>query len=444
MRELGGSAMFAAHFRENAARALLLPRRRGDARTPLWQMRQRAADLLAVASRFGSFPILLETYREILQDVFDLPGAARGAARRPAAPPAGDLGRDRVGLAVCALAAVRLHRRVHVRGRRAAGRASRPGAGAGPRAAARAARAGGPARAARSVRAAGARARAAVAGRAPRSHQGPGARPAAPTRRPVVTRKSLARSSGADAARLACRAGDANGAPCASASPARSAGSRSKTWPAIATPLASSRRAACPTCSSKTPPTPWTTCCCAGRARTRRSPRAIRPSRWGVPAALVHDALRRLEAESGGAVLSRRVPTRRHRSRVVRGRRVALAAAAFAGTPAARGRTGPGRRAGSVLARPGTASAASRAAWSASSTWSASSRASSCRFRSSSATSCPRACAAIKHGCWTSCAPAAKWCGSAAARIGVRRWTRRPVPSRAPAAAGADRARRPA
>jgi ATP-dependent Lhr-like helicase len=73
VKELGGSALFAARFRENAARALLLPRRRGDARTPLWQMRQRAADLLAVASRFGSFPILLETYRECLQDVFDLP-----------------------------------------------------------------------------------------------------------------------------------------------------------------------------------------------------------------------------------------------------------------------------------------------------------------------------------------------------------------------------------
>src|SRR5207237_9323303 len=73
VRELGGSAMFASHFRENAARALLLPRRRGDSRTPLWQMRQRAADLMGVATRYGSFPILLETYRECLQDVFDLP-----------------------------------------------------------------------------------------------------------------------------------------------------------------------------------------------------------------------------------------------------------------------------------------------------------------------------------------------------------------------------------
>ena len=71
--QVGSSAMFAARFRENAARALLLPRRRPGQRTPLWQMRQRAADLLAVASKYGSFPILLETYRECLRDVFDLP-----------------------------------------------------------------------------------------------------------------------------------------------------------------------------------------------------------------------------------------------------------------------------------------------------------------------------------------------------------------------------------
>ncbi len=70
---VGGSALFAARFRENAARALLLPRRRPGTRTPLWQQRQRAADLLVVASRYGSFPILVETYRECLADVFDLP-----------------------------------------------------------------------------------------------------------------------------------------------------------------------------------------------------------------------------------------------------------------------------------------------------------------------------------------------------------------------------------
>ena len=71
--ELGGSAIFAARFRENAARALLLPRRRPGQRTPLWMQRQKSADLLAVASRYGSFPIILETYREILRDVFDMP-----------------------------------------------------------------------------------------------------------------------------------------------------------------------------------------------------------------------------------------------------------------------------------------------------------------------------------------------------------------------------------
>ncbi len=70
---LGQSSLFASRFRENAARALLLPRRRPGTRTPLWQQRQRAADLLAVASRHGSFPILVETYRECLADVFDLP-----------------------------------------------------------------------------------------------------------------------------------------------------------------------------------------------------------------------------------------------------------------------------------------------------------------------------------------------------------------------------------
>ena len=71
--QLVTSALFASRFRENAARALLLPRRRPGTRTPLWQQRQRAADLLAVASRYGSFPILVETYRECLSDVFDLP-----------------------------------------------------------------------------------------------------------------------------------------------------------------------------------------------------------------------------------------------------------------------------------------------------------------------------------------------------------------------------------
>jgi ATP-dependent helicase Lhr and Lhr-like helicase len=73
VRQLGSTAMFSARFREAAGRALLLPRRRPGARAPLWQLRKRASDLLAVAARFGSFPIILETYREVLRDIFDLP-----------------------------------------------------------------------------------------------------------------------------------------------------------------------------------------------------------------------------------------------------------------------------------------------------------------------------------------------------------------------------------
>ena len=73
VRQLGSTAMFSARFREAAGRALLLPRRRPGARAPLWQLRKRASDLLAVAARYGSFPIILETYRECLRDIFDLP-----------------------------------------------------------------------------------------------------------------------------------------------------------------------------------------------------------------------------------------------------------------------------------------------------------------------------------------------------------------------------------
>jgi ATP-dependent Lhr-like helicase len=70
--ELGSSVMFAARFREAAARALLLPRRRPDKRQPLWQQRQRSAQLLEVASQFPDFPIVLEAARECLQDDFDV------------------------------------------------------------------------------------------------------------------------------------------------------------------------------------------------------------------------------------------------------------------------------------------------------------------------------------------------------------------------------------
>ncbi|MGP0025066.1 MAG: ATP-dependent helicase [Streptosporangiaceae bacterium] len=71
--EVGGSALFASRFRECAARAMLLPRRQPGRRSPLWQQRQRSAQLLEVARQYASFPIVLETVRECLQDVFDVP-----------------------------------------------------------------------------------------------------------------------------------------------------------------------------------------------------------------------------------------------------------------------------------------------------------------------------------------------------------------------------------
>jgi ATP-dependent helicase Lhr and Lhr-like helicase len=73
LHQLGSTALFAGRFREAAGRALLLPRRRPDARSPLWQLRKRSYDLLSVASRYPSFPLLLEAYRECLRDVFDMP-----------------------------------------------------------------------------------------------------------------------------------------------------------------------------------------------------------------------------------------------------------------------------------------------------------------------------------------------------------------------------------
>ena len=85
VQEVGTTALFGSRFRENAARALLIPRRRPGQRTPLWQQRLKAQSLLEVARKYGSFPIVLETYRECLQDVFDLPalrGILHGLATR--------------------------------------------------------------------------------------------------------------------------------------------------------------------------------------------------------------------------------------------------------------------------------------------------------------------------------------------------------------------------
>ena len=179
------TSLFSARFRECAGRALLLPRRRPDRRTPLWQQRQRAADLLAVASKYPTFPILLETSRECLQDVFDVPALREVLGQLPVAPhPArarrhGDVEPDGIE------PAVQLDRRLHVRGRCPARRAASRRARARPRPAARPARRRGAARAARPRRARRRRARAAVPHRRPPgAHRRRAPRRAAPRRRP--------------------------------------------------------------------------------------------------------------------------------------------------------------------------------------------------------------------------------------------------------------------
>ncbi len=73
VEQLSHSALFAGQFRENAARALLLPRQRPDQRQPLWAQRLKSQQLLAVARQYPAFPMIMETYRACLQDVFDLP-----------------------------------------------------------------------------------------------------------------------------------------------------------------------------------------------------------------------------------------------------------------------------------------------------------------------------------------------------------------------------------
>ena len=150
--ELGASALFASRFRECAARALLLPRRQPGRRTPLWQQRQRSAQLLAVASQYGHVPDRARDHARVPAGRLRRAGPdAADARHRGASGPAGR-GRDADGVPVQQVAALPVRRRVHVRGRRAARRAARPGARPGLGAARRAARPGRAARAARSAR----------------------------------------------------------------------------------------------------------------------------------------------------------------------------------------------------------------------------------------------------------------------------------------------------
>ena len=326
VRELGGSALFASHFRENAARALLLPRRRGDARTPLWQMRQRASDLMAVASRYGSFPILLETYRECLQDVFNLPAlqdVLRGIQQRhirvtsvetsAASPFARSLLFDYIAEFMYEGDAPLAERR------------------------------------AQALTLDRERLRELLGQEELRELLDPSAvtnlelELQSLGERRVRTRDQLhdllrrvgdlsavevaARSSSRLALSIGSRRWQPSGAQSKSASPARTAGSPSRTLLATATHSAYSRRAACRTSSWLQASMRWMRCCCAGRVPMPHSPRVIPPRAGGCPRRWCTTRLRRLEG--GRQRPGRRIPTRRCRTRMVRRGRVALSAAAL-------------------------------------------------------------------------------------------------------------------
>ncbi len=243
VQELGASALFGARFRENAARALLIPRARPGKRTPLWQQRLKSQSLLEVAKKYGEFPVILETYRECLRDVLDVPGLVELL---------GKLHRREISLvevetptrvAVRVIAAVRLRRDVHVRGRHAERRAPRRGAVAGSRSASRAARAGGAARPDRPRRARTRRAGAPVPDRPDE-----GGQPRRAPRRAPPARGSDGRRGDAASARRGSRPGRCSAGCSASAGrracglPARSDGSTPPTPACIAT-----HSAACPT-----------------------------------------------------------------------------------------------------------------------------------------------------------------------------------------------------
>jgi hypothetical protein len=314
-RDPGGAPLAPRCSRRASARPppgrCCCPAARPDRRTPLWQQRQKAADLLAVAADHPSFPILLETTRECCNDVFDLP-ALRGLLRdlrSPDGPPGG--GRHHAGLAVGPVAAVRLDRRLHVRGRRPARRASGRRAGARPRPAARAARRRGAARPARPRGARCDRGRAAAPGRrasGPRRRRGdrPAARARAAhhrgARRPLrdELRGAGPRRRGSTSWRRP--PGHRRG------SPARSAGRRPRTPAGCATRSAARSPSGCPPCSPIRSTTRSATSWCAtpaptARSSTARSPPARRRRRPGAPVldAMVGDGrLVRGEFRPGG------------------------------------------------------------------------------------------------------------------------------------------------
>ena len=342
VRQLGSTALFAARFREAAGRALLLPRRRPGQRAPLWQQRKRAADLLAVAARFGSFPIILETYRECLRDVFDLPALVELLAKvRSRAVRVHTVDVHQV-VAVCRVAALRLRRQLPLRRRRAAGRAPRPRAVGGPGAAGRAHRRGRAAHAGRPRGAGGARARRAATARASTT-------PARPTpcttcccgsatcRWPRSRRASLPGVAAAAIDELVARrrALPVQGRRRVAAHRRRGCGA----LPRRRRHAAAHR--ACP--ASLVEPAPEALTDLVRRYARTHGPftSAEVAARLGVGVAVVETTLRQLERERPGR--RGRVPARRTGPRVVRRRRAAHRATALAGG-AAQG-SGAGRAA---------------------------------------------------------------------------------------------------
>ena len=312
-------SMFAGRFRECAARALLLPRRRPDRRTPLWQQRQRAADLLAVAARYPDFPILLETTRECLNDVFDLPAlrevltdlrARRGADGRRSTPPgprpfaqsllfgwiAVYMYEGDAPLAERRAAALALDRDLlrELLGAEELRELRRPGGARRPRA-----RAAAPGR-----RPSGPRRRRGPrpAPRAGAARRGGRSRPAAtrPTRRGVRARSSgwrRRRSSRERRAIAVCVAGEA---PRRGGRGRRPPARRPRRGPAPG-PARRVHRAG--------RATPSTTSSPASPAPTARSPPPRSPARYGVGADRVLPVLERLEADGPGRAAASSAPT---------------------------------------------------------------------------------------------------------------------------------------
>ena len=333
--ELSGSALFGARFRENASRSLLIPRAYPGKRTPLWQQRLKSQSLLEVARDFPRFPVILETYRECLQDVLDLPALTEHPGKAARALALAGRGRNADRLALRLLAPLRLRRDLHVRRGHAERRAAGGGAGARPRPAARAA---GPGGAARTDRPGGAgRSRRA----APAPHRGgQGRRPRrAPAAAPQHRRPDHRGGGGAghggllgevDAGEAGRGTADREGADRRRRALDRLRGRRA--LPRLA------RRAAAARAAGDLP-----------RGPPRRDARAGPPLRAHprpLPDRAADAALRRRPrpgaARAGGrrGAGPRRAPPRRHRARVVRLRRAAPGPPRLAGAPAQGGRGG--------------------------------------------------------------------------------------------------------